>query len=180
MGHGLEGLQQNPLQCELDELPEIAPNCVRLTLISDTHERHSGFVIPPCDVLIHCGDILASSTYATQDHVKDVLKDFSDWLAMAPCQHRVVIPGNHDIGISSLGGEAIKTLLPQASFLEFETLELRIARAEAAAVASKDQDSSLMVKIYGAPLSRGKSVNRNWQGREAEEAMERNMPDMAD
>jgi len=153
----------------------VAAGCVRLTLISDTHERHGRYEMPQSDILIHCGDILASSRFAPETHAVDVLRDFSDWLARAPCKHRVVIPGNHDIGIIALGPERIKDLLSTAHFLQFESVELAVD-----ATSDENGSSPRRVSIYGAPLSYGKSHNRVGQGREAEAAMERNMPEKSD
>lgn len=63
---------------------------LRLVFISDTHELHRKVDIPPCDILIHAGDIsmFSRSTRA--------VRDFDAWLGELPCKHRLVTLGNHD------------------------------------------------------------------------------------
>ena len=36
----------------------------RLVVLSDTHSRHTNAIVPPGDVLIHCGDFTMSGTVA--------------------------------------------------------------------------------------------------------------------
>ena len=35
-------------------------------LVSDTHERHAGLVLPPCDAVLHSCDVMACGSFATQ------------------------------------------------------------------------------------------------------------------
>jgi Icc-related predicted phosphoesterase len=62
---------------------------MRLVFISDTHEQHEKVTIPPCDILIHCGDL----TY-NGDHSATV--QAITWLHRQPAEHVVLIAGNHD------------------------------------------------------------------------------------
>ena len=39
------------------DLPPRPADCVRLVMISDTHEAEEQVTVPPCDVLLHCGDV---------------------------------------------------------------------------------------------------------------------------
>ena len=40
-------------------------------LVSDTHERHAGLVLPPCDAVLHSGDVMACGSFATQGAIQD-------------------------------------------------------------------------------------------------------------
>ena len=40
-------------------------------LVSDTHERHAGLVLPPCDAVLHSGDVMACGSFATQGTIRD-------------------------------------------------------------------------------------------------------------
>lgn len=61
----------------------------KLCFISDTHGYHDHVRVPPCDILVHCGD-------CTNDGRYDDLKDFLTWLRRQPAEHKVLIAGNHD------------------------------------------------------------------------------------
>ena len=64
---------------------------MKVVCISDTHCMHRKIKeIPEADVLIHAGDIVNT----TEIHA---YRDFADWLNEQPVQHKVIIPGNHDI-----------------------------------------------------------------------------------
>lgn len=65
----------------------------RFVCFSDTHGLHDQIPpshIVPGDVLIHAGDF--SNTGELEQ-----IESFSQWLKAYPCQHKVVIAGNHDI-----------------------------------------------------------------------------------
>jgi predicted phosphodiesterase len=62
---------------------------ITLCFISDTHGMHDHVRVPPCDVLVHCGDCTNDGSYAD-------LKDFLTWLRRQPAEHKVLIAGNHD------------------------------------------------------------------------------------
>lgn len=57
--------------------------------ISDTHGKHREINIPPCDILIHCGDICT-------DGDEDQINDFFDWFSASPAKYKLFISGNHD------------------------------------------------------------------------------------
>ncbi|RYD32349.1 MAG: metallophosphoesterase, partial [Verrucomicrobiaceae bacterium] len=67
-------------------------------IIADTHRRHRELVIPPCDLLIHCGDICSFQ----QDDM-GTLEDIDCWFAEVPARRVVCIGGNHDFGLQSRG-----------------------------------------------------------------------------
>ena len=75
---------------------------VRLVVVSDTHAKMSLAAVPPGDVLVHCGDILARNGKLRCVRPAQLLRQFDAELARFPHPHKVVIGGNHD---------AVRTLL---------------------------------------------------------------------
>lgn len=69
---------------------------VRFVCISDTHNQHEGVSVDELegDVLLHAGDF---SYYGNLDEITK----FADWFASRNFQHKIVIAGNHDIGMDS-------------------------------------------------------------------------------
>ena len=66
---------------------------MQIVAISDTHHYHRDLVVPPCDLLIHAGDL-------TNNGEKEVLADFLQWTQEVPAKDVVFIGGNHDLGFS--------------------------------------------------------------------------------
>jgi predicted phosphodiesterase len=64
-------------------------NVLRVVVISDTHNRHEALVMPPGDLLLHCGDLTLSGTEAE-------IVAVDRWFAALPHKKIVVIAGNHD------------------------------------------------------------------------------------
>lgn len=62
---------------------------MKLVLISDTHEMHEQVTIPPCDVLIHAGDLTGRGSPARTQMALE-------WLDRQPAKHVICIAGNHD------------------------------------------------------------------------------------
>ena len=65
---------------------------MKICIISDTHSYHRKVIIPDCDLLIHAGDI----SFRGEPHI---MMDFGDWLKELPIKHKVVIFGNHEVGM---------------------------------------------------------------------------------
>ena len=65
---------------------------ITLCHISDTHRYHDKITIPPCDVLIHSGDIGGRTNLAE-------LRSFLDWAEAQPVKKVIWIAGNHDIAL---------------------------------------------------------------------------------
>lgn len=63
---------------------------VSVVVISDTHTFHNRVVIPPGDILIHCGDFCSTGRLVEADA-------FAHWMSRQPHAHKIVIAGNHDI-----------------------------------------------------------------------------------
>jgi Icc-related predicted phosphoesterase len=69
-----------------------------ICVISDTHGRHADLVIPPCDILIHCGDICVGlDPHIQANYVNGV---FLPWFDSQPAAHKVFIAGNHDFAFA--------------------------------------------------------------------------------
>lgn len=70
---------------------------MKLVLISDTHQRFP--VLPEGDVLVHAGDW-------TWEGDARAVKEFYRWLLSQPHKCKVIIAGNHDLGLEN--GDAPK------------------------------------------------------------------------
>jgi predicted phosphodiesterase len=71
------------------------PQSISIVAISDTHSAHSKLKFEAestPDILVHSGDLTMIGT-------KKELEAFIDWLASLPFKHKIVIAGNHDIGL---------------------------------------------------------------------------------
>lgn len=66
---------------------------MRICIISDTHSYHRKINIPKCDLLIHCGDFSFKGEL-------NIISDFCDWLGELPIEKRVIIAGNHELGLA--------------------------------------------------------------------------------
>lgn len=120
--------------------------CLRLVLISDTHERHRKIEVPPCDVLIHAGDISIVGGV-------DSYKDFLSWFHSQTAQHKLFVAGNHDWKLRDF----------MANFQSFQDITYL-------------HDTSITiggVKFYGSPytpvfgewsymIPRGKTLYEHW------------------
>ena len=80
------------------------------------------------------------------------LSIFNAWLDAQPAQHRVVVAGNHDQILESVGAEAAQRLLPNAIYLCNSGVELEGLR------------------LWGTPISDGRSPNRAFQSAAARAA----------
>ncbi|QRV94578.1 Cdc2 cyclin-dependent kinase [Ceratobasidium sp. AG-Ba] len=71
-------------------LPTLAP--IRIVCISDTHNAEP--VIPDGDILIHAGDLVSRGT-------ADELRKAAEWISSLPHSVKLVIGGNHDLGLDA-------------------------------------------------------------------------------
>jgi len=62
---------------------------MKIIFISDTHTKHEGLKIEPCDILIHSGD------FSNRGSIIDFTK-FINWFDKQPAKHKIFIAGNHD------------------------------------------------------------------------------------
>ena len=65
---------------------------MKLVLIADTHTQQADLTVPDGDVLIHVGDFSEGSSM----HGQSLTRDFLDWFALQPHEHKIFIAGNHD------------------------------------------------------------------------------------
>lgn len=75
---------------------------MKITVISDTHTFHNSLHIEPTDFLIHCGDYTNTGTVPE-------FNNFLNWFERQPAKHKIFINGNHEVGISKLGTQWIKS-----------------------------------------------------------------------
>jgi len=87
----------------ISALPPKAVGSTRIVIVSDTHERHDKLVLPPGDVLIHCGDVLCCSKYLSTRSGVEKLHAFNEWLSTVQCPTKLVIGGNHDSVMEKIG-----------------------------------------------------------------------------
>ena len=78
--------------------------------------QHIG-AIPPCDVFVHCGDILMIGRLFSLSNQELKLRQFNEWLSSIACPHKIVIGGNHDDLLERLDITAAAALLNNAIYL---------------------------------------------------------------
>lgn len=145
----LQSPKCTPKMLHVDELPEKKKGRIRIAAVSDTHARHDSIIsLPESDIFVHTGDILMSSSLRSHGHGVRTLTHFNDWIADIPATYKVVIAGNHDFVIEQLGSDATQNLLHNCTYLENSSTELGD------------------IRIWGSPLSHGKSWNRSFQSLE--------------
>ncbi len=76
---------------------------MRIVALSDTHNQHWKISVPDGDILIHAGDF---SFYGAQHEINN----FNEWLGTLPHQYKVLVPGNHEVGIEDSPYAAIGML----------------------------------------------------------------------
>lgn len=144
------------------DLPPLPDDAYRVVCISDTHDAHRLLCLPPADVLIHAGDIMMTSRKFSSKDCARKAADFNEWLGEATqVSHKVVIGGNHDAYLESLGAAGARSALSNATFLEFEELCLSHPRHPRRVAP---------LWVYGAPFSHGHSGNDAYQLRRDVEA----------
>lgn len=122
---------------------------LRICVVSDTHDRHYLLEsMPQCDILIHAGDIFMTNRMTSTEGSIYELRKFNEWLGKLDAKYKLVIGGNHDLVLETLGKERSQELLSNALYLCNSGVEL------------------LGLNIFGTPLSRGHSANRAFQSTE--------------
>src|SRR5271156_2464470 len=81
----------------LNEVDELNPptRLISVVAISDSHSMHTSLQMDsniPCDLFLHSGDL-------TQHGTKEELQDAINWTGNLPHKHKIVIAGNHDVGL---------------------------------------------------------------------------------
>ena len=110
---------------------------MRLVFISDTHQLHDRIgTLPDGDVPVHCGDFTNKGT-------EGALRTFLSWFVSQPHERKILIPGNHELGMDkgpmrSRKLAIVKEFTDQHSNLSFlENEEITING----------------VKFYGSPVT---------------------------
>ena len=144
---------------QIPELPALEANefsTISVVAISDSHSLHSTLpdAWPVADIFLHAGDL-------TQYGTKEELQSAIQWLGSLPFSHKVVIAGNHDIGLdkgcthrSGLARRAGK----YASFEETDALIATMAQYNITYLSPQNPSVELAIKgcsmkIYGSPFS---------------------------
>lgn len=147
--HYLSVEDKYPSVLLLNKLPVKRAGMTRVIIVSDTHERHNKLRnFPDGDIFIHCGDILMTSRFSSVESGSRKLYWFNEWMKSIPCKHKVIIAGNHDCVIEKIGKRAVQTILSDAIYLENDLVVLN------------------KLKIWGTPLSAGRSSNKAFQSEE--------------
>jgi predicted phosphodiesterase len=73
---------------------------LRIVVISDTHSSYPQ--LPPCDILIHCGD------FSNKGSLSEVDK-FCNYIKSLPFKHKIVIAGNHDVCLDQKNYPLLRT-----------------------------------------------------------------------
>lgn len=127
---------------------------VSIVAISDTHSLHSDLQMEPsnADILIHAGDLTKRGTLPE-------LEDVIEWLSILPYKHKIVIAGNHDIGLDNeCSFRSRRTKQPYATP---EQTDVLIASMKKNNIIYLDPDHPIAeleirgakVRIYGLPYS---------------------------
>lgn len=66
---------------------------MRVAAISDTHGR-DGWRVPPCDVLVHAGDMTSAGTYRETQRLAEWLTVLME--SVQGPEYVILVPGNHD------------------------------------------------------------------------------------
>lgn len=91
-------------------------NQFKIIAISDTHNKHNKLTIQKCDLLLCVGD------YSLQGCDSEI-KNFCKWVNEQPAKHKVVIQGNHELGVQESFKKALaiaKKQCPDIIFVEHE------------------------------------------------------------
>lgn len=119
----------------------------RIVLTSDTHNMLSKVSVPYADILIHCGDMTGRGQFQE-------LSKFNYEISQLPHKHKLVIAGNHDLGLENDPALA-RSALTGVTYLQDSGVEL------------------MGLKFWGAPwqpefggwafnLRRGEKLREKW------------------
>lgn len=137
--------------------PPTVGSVVRVVAVSDTHGQHDLARVPPCDVLIHCGDVLIEDRgLAAEDggsSAKRRIVAFGAWCGAQPCGRAVVTGGNHDAILEDLAPAEVCALLEEgrASCVGTSCVEVRFVKDESLYVAG--------LRMHVTPLSMPNSAH---------------------
>jgi Icc-related predicted phosphoesterase len=132
----------------------------KVCFVSDTHNAHDKLNLEPVDIIIHSGDATGMG-HETQ------LKNFIEWYAEQDAEHKIYVPGNHDIGLEEHYEERSKW---------FEEAGIILLNDESVILDdfSYHDFEDYNIKIYGSPITpnfgrwsfmraRGHQINEHWK-----------------
>lgn len=127
-------------------LPATAEGHRRLVLISDTHEQHRSLKLPPCDILLHCGDALLINRHFSVQYSTGKITELGAWLSEQAALKVLHVAGNHDHAFEALGRDQVQALLGDGvHYLQDDSVDV------------------LGLKIFASPWSDGRSENSAFQ-----------------
>eukprot|EP00937_MAST-01D_sp_MAST-1D-sp2_P000940 g940.t1 len=151
------------------DLPRASPGVTRIVCVSDTHELHEAVDMPTGHVLLVAGDIMALNRHFSRGYARAKLRRFARWLRAQPHATKVVIGGNHDAVLESLGADSVQRILAGGQSAGGEGS----ARSDGEKGAESDesivylQDRGTVIggglSVWGSPYSRGSSKNDAFQ-----------------
>ena len=104
-----------------------------IVAISDTHGRHRELKIPPCDVIIHLGNVCDFGC------VNDIM-DFILWFTELPAKHKIYVSGNHDTMFESQN-DYLASLIDPSFFTYLENATIEIEGVHFCSVPIRFEDS---------------------------------------
>lgn len=132
---------------------------MKLVAISDTHNMHDKIVVPSGDICIHAGD-------ATGRGWEHEVRNFIKWYSKVDCEHKIYVPGNHDIGLEKNYDEWSTW---------FTDAGITILNDESVIIegVSTHDFKEYKIKIHGSPITpnfghwafmraRGEQINKHW------------------
>lgn len=133
-------------EVKVSALPPRKEENIRVVVVSDTHERHHKLEnLPNSDIFVHCGDIALTGRLFSKKAGVRKLMQFNEWLDSIPAPTKLVVAGNHDKAIESLGKSSAQQVLSNGIYLENNSIKIH------------------NITIWGSPLSSGRSPNRAFQ-----------------
>lgn len=74
---------------------------MRITFISDTHNKHNHLTSKAYNNILGSGDILVHAGDCTSMGKSHEIKNFLDWFGNTEYKHKIFIAGNHDFGFEN-------------------------------------------------------------------------------
>ncbi|EPY16089.1 metallophosphoesterase domain-containing protein [Strigomonas culicis] len=124
-----------PTVYAIDDLPPPPWDCLRVVMISDTHELHRDVVLPLGDLLLHCGDVQLG--FWPFHRPRKQLFDFFEWFRGQPHPVKVFIGGNHDRLLRRMTVAEVRRHVAPALYLHNESCVVE----------------PLGLRLYGSPRS---------------------------
>jgi len=125
---------------------------MKIVAISDTHSKHRTLTVPDADTIVCAGDISFKGEF-------NIVEDFVNWMAALPIKNKVMIFGNHEVGMAhGLKREAALKLLQDSGIIYLEDSGTEIDG----------------IKFWGSPVqprffdwewnrNRGPDINAHWK-----------------